>query len=79
MPTETVTWIAGIPTPAQHFDDRGNGIDGKTVPFETSTGYSGSIWVSDAVFANPNQVKQMIGDEVSRVVAIPGLSGSVQV
>lgn len=79
MPGQQITWNVVSQSPTQKFDSNGNPIDGKTVTFKTSTGYEGSLFVPDPVYAQPDQVKEMILGEVKRVAAIHALSGSVTV
>lgn len=77
MANQQITWQVTNQEPAQEFPTNGNPVTGKRITFTTSTGYSGTVFVPDPVYAQPDQVKEIIANEVRRVVAIHTLTGTV--
>jgi len=71
-----VSWTVTSQRQSQEFDQHGTPVNGKIVSFQTDTGYSGTVFVPDAVYGNAQHVKDMISAEVASVAAIHGLSGT---
>lgn len=68
--------VSGI-TPDTQFTATNTIITGKRVAFTTSTGYSGSVFVPDGVFADTNAIKRLIESQVMLVAAAQGIAGQI--
>lgn len=64
-------------TTGTQFTGSATPVTGKTVSFETSTGYIGTVFVPDGVFADQAAVRQLIESEVKLVAAAQVIAGSV--
>lgn len=70
------TWEVTQQIPDTQFDNQGNSTTGKTISFKISpSGYTGQLFVPDAVYANTEAVKEMLQHEVDTVMAVHTLSG----
>lgn len=75
---EPVTYKVTRVTPDTQFPAGEPPVPGKQVAFATSAGYSGAVFVPDAVFADVAAMKRMIEDQVMLVVRAQMISGTVQ-
>lgn len=73
-----VTYQVTRVTPDTQFPAGEQPVTGKLVAFSTSAGYSGSVFVPDAVFSDKAAITRMIEDQVRLVAAAQSISGSVQ-
>jgi hypothetical protein len=70
------TWQVTGQVPSSQFDSQGNITTGKEVTFQISpSGYSGVVFVPDAIYVNPETVRELIQHEVDTVMAVHTLSG----
>lgn len=68
--------VTGV-TPDTQFTATNTIISGKRVAFSTSTGYAGSVFVPDGVFADASAIKSLIEDQVRLVAMAQQINGSV--
>jgi hypothetical protein len=52
-------------------------VAGMRVSFSTSSGYTGSVFVPDSVFADKSAVTQLIEGEVKKVAVAQGIAGTI--
>lgn len=64
-------------TPDVQFGPTGQQIPGKALTIETTTGYTGTVFVPAAVLGDLDAVRQIIEQEVALVAAAKGLTGTV--
>lgn len=70
------TWQVTGQTQETQFDTLGNAIPGKQVTFTVQpSGYVGSVFIPDSVYANVDAVRERIQAEASMVSAIHGMTG----
>lgn len=74
-----VTYQVTRVTPDTQFPPGEQPVTGKLVAFSTSAGYSGSVFVPDAVFADRTAITRLVEDQVRLVAVAQSISGSVQV
>lgn len=73
-----VTWEVTDVTQETKYGLNGTPIPGKNVTFKTSTGYQGTLFIPDSVFADVTAMRQAVDGEVRAVTAAQGLSGRVE-
>jgi hypothetical protein len=73
-----ITYQVTRVTPDTQFPPGEQPVKGNLVAFTTSSGYSGSVFVPDSVFADKSAVVRMIEDQVRLVAAAQSISGTVQ-
>jgi hypothetical protein len=62
--------------PQSQFSTGGDITTGKEITFQISpTGYTGTVFVPDALYSNAEAVKEIIQHEVDMVMSVHGLSG----
>lgn len=73
---DTYTWqVTGQATQTQ-FDPAGGVTTGKDITFQIMpTGYTGTLFVPDIIYQNPEAVKEKIQAEVDSIMAVHSLSG----
>lgn len=74
---EAITYRVTAVAPDTQFGAQNSVISGKRVTFEASTGYVGSVFVPNGVFADTKAVQGLIEGEVRLVAAAQKLTGSV--
>ena len=79
MPGMQITWKVTSTSPTQEFGPNGSPIQGHTVNFTTSTGYEGSVFVPDDVWADASKVKDVIRARAIQAATIKNLEGTVTV
>lgn len=72
-----ITYQVTRVTPDSRFPPGEPVVTGKSVAFSTSVGYTGTVFIPDAVFADTAAMRRMIEDEVRMVAAAQAISGSV--
>lgn len=75
--TTKTTWTVTSQSPAQQPDAMGNLISGRNIQYQTNTGYTGSVFVPDSVYADVNAVQALLQADVQQVAAVSALGGSV--
>lgn len=68
--------VTGV-TPSTTFNGTSTPVPGKLVAYTTSSGYTGSVFVPDSVFADKAAITRMIEGEVRLVVAAQNITGSI--
>ena len=68
--------VTGV-TPDTSFSGSATPVTGKRVAFSTSTGYEGSVFVPDSVFADLGAVRGLIEGEVRVVAAAQAIAGNL--
>ena len=68
--------VTGVTQDSQ-FTGQSTPVTGKRVAFETSSGYSGAVFVPDSVFQDKAAVVRMIEGEVRIVAAAQTISGQI--
>jgi hypothetical protein len=68
--------VTGVTQDSQ-FTGASTPVTGKKVMFSTSTGYEGSVFVPDASFSDPSQVRTLIEDQVKLVAAAQAITGTL--
>lgn len=68
--------VTGV-TPDSEFTTANTVVPGKRVAFSTSSGYSGSVFVPNSVFADQAAVRRLIEGEVRVVAAAQAITGSI--
>lgn len=68
--------VTGI-TPDTEFTGSATPVTGKRVAFSTGSGYNGTVFVPDSIFADASNVTRMIEDQVRLVAAVQNISGTV--
>lgn len=68
--------VTGVTQDSQ-FTGQATPVTGKRVSFTTSSGYEGSVFVPDSVFADHSAVRKMIEDQVKLVATAMGISGTL--
>lgn len=74
----SITYKVTRVTPDTQFPPGEQPVQGKLVAFTTSTGYTGSVFAPDSVFADKNALVLMIEDQVRMVAVAQTITGSVQ-
>lgn len=70
------TWQVTGQTQETQFLDNGNQVTGKLVAFTVQpSGYTGSVFIPDAIYQNREAVQETIQGEVDAVMAIHTLKG----
>lgn len=70
------TWKVTGQTQDTQFDPAGNQVTGKQITFQIQpTGYSGNVFVPDAIYPNAEAVKEQIQAEVDTIMAVHTLNG----
>lgn len=70
------TWKVVSQTQDTQFDTAGNQVTGKQITFQVQpTGYNGTVFVPDAIYPNPDAVRELIQAEVDSVMSVHGLNG----
>lgn len=70
------TWKVTGQTQDTIFDGQGNQVPGKQISFKIDpSGYTGTVFVPDAIYGNPETVREQIQSEVDSVMAVHTLSG----
>jgi hypothetical protein len=70
------TWAVTGQTQDTQFDGQGNQTQGKQISFTVQpSGYTGTLFVSDAMYANPQTVREALQREVDAVMAVHTLNG----
>jgi hypothetical protein len=70
------SWQVTAQSNEQNFDAQGNVTNGKSITFTIPEyGYTGTIFVPDAVYSSTDAVKNLIQSEVDQVVAVHQLNG----
>jgi len=70
------TWTVTGQTQDTQFDASGNQVTGKQIAFTIQpSGYSGTLFVSDAIYMNTQAVQEALQHEVDSVMAVHTLSG----
>jgi hypothetical protein len=72
-----VTYKVTTVTTNTQFTGAATPVTGKTVSFETSIGYIGTVFVPDGVFSDQAAVRALIEDQVKLVAAAQMIAGSV--
>lgn len=68
--------VTGVTQDSQ-FTGQSTPVTGKRVSFSTSSGYDGSVFVPDGVFADKDAVRRMIEGEVRIVAAAQAITGQL--
>lgn len=68
--------VTGVTQDSQ-FTGASTPVTGKRVAFETSSGYTGAVFVPDSVFPNVGEVQKMIEGEVRLVAAAQAIVGNI--
>lgn len=73
-----ITYTVSRVTPDTQFPPGEQPVKGQLVAYSTSTGYNGSVFVPDTIFADQSAVKRMIEAQVRLVAAAQAITGTVQ-
>lgn len=70
------TWQVTGQSPQVQFDAQGNVTNGQDITFKINeTGYTGTIFVPDTFYANPDNVRELIQNRVNALTAVHQLNG----
>ena len=76
MPAQ-VTYKVTQVAPDIQFGPTGSQIPGKQLTIETSSGYSGTVFIPSSMLGDLAAVQATIESEVSQVAAVQAIAGSV--
>lgn len=72
-----VTYKVTAVAPDVQFSPGGSQIPGKQLTIETSTGYTGTVFVPTTLLGDLDRVRALIEDEVGKVAAVQAVTGTI--
>jgi len=78
QPTQVTYQVTRVTADTQ-FPAGSTPVTGKSVAFSTSSGFSGSVFVPDSVFADKDAVTRLIEDQVRIIAQAQGIAGTVMI